>query len=87
MAREVAESRLGKANVETAFGVRTTDSDGRDALRITIVVRPEAVESVDGDDLLGVLVDLHARLRARGDDRLAIVHYATSDELADIGEP
>jgi hypothetical protein len=87
IARAAATTHLGKAAFSDVFSEPTTDSEGRDALRITIVVEPEAVDKIEGDAVLDTLVELHDNLREAGDERLPIVEYATEEELLDSGEP
>ncbi len=59
----------------------TTSSDGEDALRITLVLTPETVDAITGDDALKLLVDINDSLRREGDVRFAIVEYATADDV------
>jgi hypothetical protein len=82
-----AKPSLGKSNVVRVFTEPGTDADGQDALRITIVVAPEAVATIDGDTLLDNLLDIHDRLKEAGEERTPMVGYATEDELADSGDP
>lgn len=57
------------------------DSQGEEALRVTLVLDPNVVERVTGDQALDVLVDINDALQAAGDERLPIIFYATEQEL------
>ena len=86
IANEVATANLDQA-VESVRSEPASDSHGRDALRITIVIRPGAAQELPGDSLLETLVEIQERLQRVGEERFAIVEYATLDELEEIGEP
>jgi hypothetical protein len=83
---KTAKASFGKNNVVRAFTESGIDSEGEEALRITIVVTPDAVEKIDGDELLNNLLTIHDGLRQRGEERTPMVGYATEEELAEIGD-
>jgi|SRR4051794_36450415 hypothetical protein len=83
---EVAAAKLSSANFERAESEEATDSEGHDALRIMIVLKPGVAERLNGDTVLDTLVQIQRRLAAAGEDRLPIVEYATEEELAG-GDP
>jgi outer membrane protein assembly factor BamA len=85
IAREVATANLTSANVSSVASSTTTDSEGHDALRITIVIKPGAEAKIKGDAALDTLVQIKDRLRKAGEERLPIVEYATRKELAEGG--
>ncbi|MEO7739715.1 MAG: hypothetical protein ABIS10_10550 [Novosphingobium sp.] len=58
-----------------------TSSEGEDALRITLVLTPETVEAITGDDALKLLLEINDSLRREGDERFAIVEYTTADDV------
>lgn len=62
------------------------DSEGQEALRITVVLKPETARTWTGDQALDLLVSIHRSLQAAGEERFPIVEYATEQELADEGE-
>lgn len=71
--------------VERVMAEPTVDSQGEEALRITLVLDPQVVERVTGDQALDVLGDINQTLQSEGDERLPIVYYATEEELrADV---
>jgi len=85
--KEVAVANLTPSVVRYVTSEPTTDSQGDEALRITIVIAPGAAETVSGDAVLDTLVMSLDRLREAGEDRLPIIQYAAEDELEDIGDP
>jgi len=87
IAREVAVANLDSANVAWVSSSPSTDSRGHDALRITIVIEPGAEDRISGDATLDTLVGIQNRLRLEGEDRLAIVQYATTEELEAGDDP
>ena len=60
--------------------------DGEDAVRITIVLTPEAVKQLAAGDPVDVLVRIWNGLRKAGDDRFPILDYATEAELEAVGD-
>jgi hypothetical protein len=84
---EVARANLGSQNVVRVESEPTTDSDGKEALNLLIVVAPEFAEAINGDAVLDTLVQIIDRLQEAGDDRFPIIEYATEEELADIDSP
>jgi hypothetical protein len=87
IASEVAVANLDRARVESVLSEPTSDSQGRDALRITIIIKPGAAEELSGDSILDTLVQIQERLQREGEERFAFVEYATKDELEESGEP
>lgn len=68
--------RLQRAIVEP-----TVDSQGEEALRVTLVLDPQVIERVAGDQALDVLFEINEALQSAGDDRLPIIFYATEEEV------
>ena len=81
IAKQIAVSNLSSANVSSIFSSTATDSTGHDAVKITIVITPEAEKRIKGDAALDTLVEIQSRLRKEGDGRTAIVEYVTKKEL------
>lgn len=80
---DIARPNLGESNVGRVIVEPATDSRGNEAVRITVVLQPGAVERITGDQALGFLGGLHDQLWQRGEERSPIVSYATEEELAD----
>ncbi len=85
IARKVATANLSNSaavtNVTTAPFV---DSEGRDALRITIVLDPVSGKRIEGDATLDTLVQIQEQLQAAGEERFPLLEYTTEGE-ADAG--
>ena len=75
-------AKLGDNNVVRVESEPTTDSRGRDALKVTVVIAPGATERLKNGATLDALVSLQERLREMREDRLPIIEYATEAELA-----
>lgn len=76
-------SELGKENVVRVEHEPTIDSQGRDALKIVVVIAPRAAENIEDVAALDALVALQRRLRNMQDERTPIIHYATEAELVE----
>jgi hypothetical protein len=85
IAHEVATDKLTSANVTSVSSSATIDSEGHDALRITIVIKPGSASKIKGDATLDTLVEIQERLRAEGEERFPMVEYATKKELSASG--
>ena len=83
---KAAKSALGRESVVRVFTEPGSDAEGQDALRITLVVTPSAVETIDGDALLDNILKIHDALWERGEQRTPMVSYATEEELAEIDD-
>jgi hypothetical protein len=81
IARDIARAQISDSNLERVLSEPTTDSEGNDALHITVVLKPDAVGLISGDTALDVLVNIQRQLQAEGEERLPIVEYATEQEL------
>ena len=81
IAQEIANANLTSANVSSVSSSSTIDSEGHDALLITIVIKSGSESKIGGDAALDTLVGIKDRLRREGEERLAIVEYATKEEL------
>jgi hypothetical protein len=86
IAQEVASANLASTNVTSVSSGPTIDSQGHDALRITIILKSGSESSISGDAALGTLVGIRDRLRRAGEERLAIIEYATKEELEAGGD-
>lgn len=81
IARKVASAQVA-AGLERVVTEPATDSEGNEALRITLVLKPDAAKKLTGDEALDLLVAIQQKLRAAGEERFPIVEYATEQELA-----
>jgi hypothetical protein len=78
---------LGSENVVRAEYEPTADSQGRGALKITVVIAPGAIKRLRDGAALDALVKLQERLRGMGERRTPIIQYATEAELQEDGGP
>jgi len=83
IATQVARKQLRDSDFERIMSESTTDSEGNEALRITIVLKPEATQKLTGDNTIDLLVGIRQKLRAEGEERFPIIEYATEQELAE----
>ena len=86
IAQEVASSNLASTNISSVSSSAAIDSEGHEALRITIVIEAGSESRINGDAALDTLVGIQDRLRSEGEERFAIVEYATNEELSAGGD-
>lgn len=58
----------------------SVDAEGRDSLRITLVLTEEAAKTFTGEDASRLLLNLHDGLLNQGDERFPVLYYATPDD-------
>jgi hypothetical protein len=80
--QQAAAAELGDKNVVRVDYESTTDSQGRAAIEITVVIAPGALNKIKGEASLNALVRLQERLREMREERTPIIQFATQDELA-----
>jgi hypothetical protein len=85
IADAAARSHLNSTSVAKVSTEPAVDSEGREALRITIVLKPGKAAGLAGDAVLDTLVEIQNRLRLAGEERFPIVDYAAEDELENGG--
>jgi hypothetical protein len=83
IATNVATANLSHSSVSNVTSEPTVDSEGHDALRITIVLTPGSTATIKGDDVLDTLVQIRRSLQTAGELRLPIVEFTTAQEIAD----
>jgi hypothetical protein len=86
LVRQALVEQLGDNNVVRVELRPIADSQDRDALRIIVVIPPDATHRLK-DRVLDALVAVRKRLREVGDDRTPIIEYATEAELVEDGDP
>ena len=84
IAQKVAVANLSSAAVKSALSESAVDSQGREALRITIVIEPGAAEKFKGEAVLKTLVEIQNQLQRAGDERFPIIQYATEEDLSEF---
>jgi hypothetical protein len=86
IATAVATANLSSQNFTSIASSTATDSEGREALRITIIIPPGAESRIEGNTALKTLVQMQDSLQKAGEERFPIVEYATKKELAESGD-
>lgn len=82
LAGNVARRVLAHGTVERILTQPTTDSVGDDALRITLVMEPDSVPRITGDEAGDLIAGIQQTLHEAGEERFPIIRYATEQELA-----
>lgn len=80
---QVIITELGSKNIVRVEVELGSDSYGRDAHKILVVITPEAIKNFKNDATLDVLGKLWDWLNEMDDERLPLVSYATEAELLD----
>jgi hypothetical protein len=86
IAGKVAAANLSGQAVENVVSEPTIDSEGREALRITIIIKPNKVARFSGEKILDTLYQIQNQLLEEGEERPAIVEYDTKEELEQSGD-
>ena len=81
-AESAVRARLREDGMERILVEPATDSEGADALRITVVLTAAKARQLTGDQALDLLVEVQQAFRDKGEVRLPIIEYATEQELA-----
>ena len=82
----VASTSLIGHVVATVSSEPAFDSDGRDAVHITVVFA-EGDNSVSGDLALDTIVDIRQALQRAGEQRTAIINFTNEQELRSDVDP
>lgn len=75
IARNIATAKLTSGSVKTVSTSSTLDSEGRDALLITIVLAPGSSGSIKGNAALDTLTEIQKNLKNEGEERFPIIEY------------
>ena len=81
--KQVAAGVLPASQLVEVRSEPMTDFDGRDVLRITLVLSEEAAKSFGGERALNLLTDIRDSLLRKGDERFPLIYYATPADLSD----
>lgn len=87
LAQRAIAVELGDENVLRVEHEPATDSQGNDALKITVVIAPGATKKLAKGASLSALIQLQVRLSAMRENRTPIIDYATEAELVEDGGP
>jgi hypothetical protein len=86
IAQDAAAANLTSSAISRVFSEDAIDSQGKDALRITIVINPDSIGKLTGDAVVDTLVGIRDRLRQAAEERFPIVEYSTEEELQESGD-
>jgi hypothetical protein len=70
-----------QAGVQRVVSEPASDSQGREALHITIVLKRGSADRISGDKALDTLVGIERALREAREDRFPIIDFVTEEEL------
>ncbi|MEX0808593.1 MAG: hypothetical protein WD044_07680 [Dongiaceae bacterium] len=79
--RQALGKSLGDENIVRVISEPATDSQGRAAIRITIVISADAIQKLQDGSALLASINLRERLREMQEDDVPIIEYATEAEL------
>lgn len=85
-------SEAASAILKGATGVRSVasepalDSQGREALNITIILKRGSVDKISGGKALDTLVSIERALREAKEERFPIINFVTEEELESSGD-
>jgi hypothetical protein len=77
----------GSAGVQRVDSEPTSDSEGQEALHITIVLKRGSGDRISGDTALDTLVRIHRALSDANEERFPIISYVTEEELESSDDP
>jgi hypothetical protein len=80
--REVGREKLTPRWFEDVMIEPAVDSEGNDALGITVILTRKPDRHLKGKILVRFLVELRQRFDALGEGRTPLLHWATREELA-----
>lgn len=63
-----------------------SDQDGKDALRITLVITDDLVDKLTGEQLADLLTEIRDLLLVQGDERFPLLHFATPTDNGVVDE-
>ena len=86
IAKEMAVQHLSPEAVDHVSSQQIVDSQGRDAVRITITLTSKTAQRLSGDAVLDTLVAIQNRFAEKGEDRLPIVENAEAGEVTEADE-
>jgi len=79
---KAAAVSLKRSGLSRVYSEPAMDSEGREALLVTIVLRSDAPVKINGARALNTIVRIQRDLRRSGEERFPIIDFVTEDELA-----
>ncbi len=87
IARNAARSVLSETQLVDVRAEEIIDSTGREALQFLVVLRPMPLRELKKLPYIATDRAIARVVEGTGEERFAFVHYATTDDLADDGNP
>ncbi len=84
---KAASDALGTVGVSRVLTERTADSDGNEALAVTIVIKRGCGDRLTGELAGNAILGMLQALQASGDDRFPITSFATEEEMEAGDDP
>lgn len=81
--KAAAASTESGMDIQRVDSEPTLDSEGQEALHITIVLKRGSAGKISGDNALDTLVRIETSLREAKEERLPIISFVTEEELED----
>lgn len=78
---------LKRIRLSKVFSEPTIDSEGHEALHVTVVLKNNRSSEVTGDSALDTIVSIERELSKAGEERFPIVEFVTEDELKPNADP
>jgi hypothetical protein len=76
LAKQAATTTLGTGSVTSVIGTLMTDSEGQEALRLTIVMSPGFAAALqDGSKVNDTFVHVHDVLEGAGEKRFPFINF------------
>ncbi|HVC59380.1 MAG TPA: hypothetical protein VND19_03310 [Acetobacteraceae bacterium] len=69
------------AGVRSVVSEPASDSEGHEALNITIILKRGRADKISGDEALDLLVSIERALREAKEERFPIIDFVTEEEL------
>lgn len=76
---------LSGTGVTMVLSEPDVDSDGRNALRVTVVLEPGTADQITGKSLVDVLIRLDDDVQKAGEERFPLIDYTTKEEVEASG--
>lgn len=81
IATQAALKALSASSLLRTLAEETTDSEGQEAILVTLVINDLQRSPVTGDDAADAIVNVRQGLQSAGEDRTVIIEFATEEDL------
>jgi hypothetical protein len=79
LAKQAATATLGTGSVKSVISAPMIDSEGQEALRLTIVMSPGFAAGLEGSKVVNTMVRVHDSLQKGGEERFPFVDFAEAE--------